>query len=264
MATELELRPQHQDGMDLIRAALQSDGTPSEKAALVKELVSLQQSMERFTWEREQRQEEQDFGDALTECQRQIGRIAPNVHRENNIWWADYVQLDRTVRPIYLTAGFAISFSDAETDDQGRVRIRATLKRGRIEREYFKEISRAPASSKMSQPDADASACSRAKRYLLLDIFNIAIGIDKDEKDGIPDNAEAMDPATFKQLSEDMEMMANKDDLRDSYYKAMEACGVTTEDLGRADWQKKAKYRREANAFVELKNKLLGELGRRK
>jgi hypothetical protein len=36
--------------------------------------------------------------------------------------------------------------------------------------------------SKMSAADAEASASSRAMRYLLLKIFNIAVGIDKDEK----------------------------------------------------------------------------------
>jgi hypothetical protein len=36
--------------------------------------------------------------------------------------------------------------------------------------------------------DADAIAASRAKRYLLLSIFNIAVGIDAVEKEGIPDD----------------------------------------------------------------------------
>ena len=34
--------------------------------------------------------------------------------------------------------------------------------------------------------DADAIAQSRAKRYIMLDIFNIAVGIDAEEKQGIP------------------------------------------------------------------------------
>src|ERR1700733_13675402 len=64
MSTELELQP-HQNGMDLIRAAIQGEGTPAEKAALVKELISLQQSMTRFEWEREERQYRIDFDSAL-------------------------------------------------------------------------------------------------------------------------------------------------------------------------------------------------------
>ena len=36
--------------------------------------------------------------------------------------------------------------------------------------------------------DADAIAQSRAKRYLMLSIFNIAVGIDEVEKQGIPED----------------------------------------------------------------------------
>lgn len=220
--------------LELIQSALKS-GTPPE---VIRELVLLQQSMERFNWEREERQAEQDFGDALTECQRQIGRIAPNVHRENNIWWADYVQLDRTVRPIYLAAGFALSFSDAETDDKGRVRIRATLKRGRIEREYFKEISRTAASSKMSQPDADASAASRAKRYLLLDIFNIAVGIDKDEKAGIPsEEAKTLTDIRYADLMSAIEGASNPEERRVAFARAWNEAGAIKDYKARAKFK---------------------------
>jgi hypothetical protein len=175
--------------MELIQEAMRGARTPEEKQAatgIVKELIALQQSMQRFEWEAQERQDGIDFGNALNACQSKIGRIAPNVHRENNIWWADYAQIDRTIRPIYIEAGFSIGFSEAQGTDSTRLRMCATVTRGRITRDYFAEISRTPASSKMSQADADASAASRVKRYLMLDIFNIAIGIDKDEKGGVP------------------------------------------------------------------------------
>ena len=93
--------------MQLMQQAL-ANGTSPE---VIRELVALQQSVERFNWEREERQSKIDFDNALNECQRQIGRIAPNRERENNITWLDYVGVDKVVRPIYLEAGFSIGFS---------------------------------------------------------------------------------------------------------------------------------------------------------
>ena len=97
--------------MQLIQQALSSGTSPE----VIRELVALQQSVERFNWEREERQSKIDFDNALNECQRQIGRIAPNRERENNITWLDYVGVDKVVRPIYLEAGFSIGFSEVES-----------------------------------------------------------------------------------------------------------------------------------------------------
>jgi hypothetical protein len=206
LATQQPISP-----MELIQDALSSGTSPE----VIRELVALQQSMERFNWEREERQDEREFGDALNDCQKQIGRIAPNQKRnDTNSWWADYAQLDRTIRPIYTAAGFSIAFSEVEPLSVGKVRIKATLKRGRIEREYFAQITPTTTGPKgnamATATDADAIAQSRAKRYLLLDIFNIAIGIDKIEKEGVPDDvlepwlehlAKAEDAAALNRIS---------------------------------------------------------------
>ena len=168
--------------MQLIQQALTQGVSPE----VVRELVALQQSMERFNWEREERQAKIDFDTALNECQAKIDRIKPNRDRENGIKWADYIQVDKTVRPLYIDAGFSICFSEVDSTDKGKLKMCATVSRGGISREYFAETPSAPANSKMSGADGYASAASRVKRYLLLDIFNIAVGIDKDEKDGIP------------------------------------------------------------------------------
>ena len=97
------------DPIGLIQQALSSGTSPE----VIRELVALQQSMERFNWEREERQAKIDFDDALNACQAKIGRIAGNVKRnDTNSWWADYAELDRTVRPIYTEQGFSIGFSE--------------------------------------------------------------------------------------------------------------------------------------------------------
>jgi hypothetical protein len=201
--------------MELIQQAL-SKGTPPE---VIRELVALQQSMERFNWEREERQAKIDFDTALNECQSKIGRIAPNQNRENGIKWADYSQLDRAVRPVYIEAGFSIGFSEVESADKNRLRMCAMVSRGGISREYFADISRVPPNSKMNQTDADASAASRVKRYLLLDIFNIAIGIDAQEKQPF----EGMPASKLDEWLDVLKQCATKDELQQRFNDAFKA-----------------------------------------
>ena len=113
----LTIAPQQSLGpMDLMRQAI-STGTSPE---VIRELVALQQSVERFAWEREERQSKIDFDNALNECQSQIDRVVPNRDRENGIKWADYIAIDKAVRPVYLAAGFSIGFSEVESPEAGR------------------------------------------------------------------------------------------------------------------------------------------------
>lgn len=196
MTASVALQTQSQpSSMELIQQTLQaareSGLSASETAVIIKELVALQQSQERFQWEREERQARISFDDALNDCQSKIGRIAPNQNRtDTKSWWADYSQLDRTIRPIYTGAKFSIAYSEVAPIVPGKVRIRAELSRGGITKEYFSEITPSTTGPKggamATATDADAIAASRAKRYLLLAIFNIAVGIDKQEKEAIP------------------------------------------------------------------------------
>jgi hypothetical protein len=180
-------------GMELLAEISHRTDCPPEVAmAVAKAAVDLQIQMEEFQWKREERQAKIDFDQALNECQSKIGRIAPNQQRnDTHSWWADYAELDRTIRPIYTAAGFSIAFSEVQSLAVGKVRIRAELSRGGISKEYFSEITpstQGPKGGAMATAtDADAIAQSRAKRYLMLSIFNIAVGIDKIEKEGISD-----------------------------------------------------------------------------
>jgi hypothetical protein len=215
--------------MNLIQQAL-STGTSPE---VIRELVTLQQSVERFNWEREERQSKIDFDNSLNECQRQIGRIVPNVNRKDtNSWWADYAQLDNTVRPVYIEQGFSIAFSETDPIAAGKVRIKATLSRSGVSKDYFREITPSTTGPKggamATATDADAIAGARAKRYLILDIFNISIGIDKTEKQGVP--AGGMDPAEIDGRCEVIEKAADKSALSKAYFIALDAA-VKTGDI---------------------------------
>lgn len=207
--------------MQLIQQALTQGVSPD----VVRELVALQQSMERFNWEREERQSKMDFDDALNECQKKIGRIAGNVKRnDTNSWWADYAELDRTMRPIYTEQGFSIGFSEVQPISQGKVRIQATLSRGGISKEYFREITPSTTGPKggamATATDADAIAGSRAKRYLILDIFNIAVGIDKTEKQGIPGGG--LEERIHLTHLENIKNAGNKSELQRVYLNALD------------------------------------------
>ena len=74
---------------------------------------------------------------------------------------------------------------------------------------------------------ADAIGSSRAMRYLLLKIFNIAVGIDKDEKKGFPQGHEAgtLDPAEVDGRCDEIEKAASKQDVAKHYFAALEAAG---------------------------------------
>jgi hypothetical protein len=132
------------------------------------------------------------FDDALNRCQKAVGRVAPNVHRKDtNSWWADYAQLDKHLRPVYTNEGLSISYSEVPPIHPGKVRICAIVSRGGVSREFFHEITPSttgPRGNVMATAtDADAIAASRAKRYILVDIFNIAQAIDAKEKEAIPE-----------------------------------------------------------------------------
>jgi hypothetical protein len=177
--------------LSLIQSALHKGVSPE----VLKELVALQQSMVRFEWEAQERQAKIDFDNALSRCQSKVSLLKPNQGRkssrsatQDNIFWLDYVGLDAEVRPIYLAEGFSISFSEAKDGKDNYVGMMATLSRGGISREYFRRLTLAPSFEGMPKADAEASAASRVKRYLILQIFNVAVGIDKDEKKAIPEN----------------------------------------------------------------------------
>jgi hypothetical protein len=228
--------------MGMIQQAL-STGTSPE---VIRELVALQQSMERFSWEREERQAKIDFDDALNACQQQIGRIAPNRKRENDIWWADYCQLDKAVRPIYLAAGFSIGYSEVEIADKGMLKMCATLSKSGVSRDYFAEISRSAPNSKMSAADAGASAASRVKRYLLIDIFNIAIGIDKDEKKPFQQAGAEMDQKDFATAIEHLEAAPDMRELNRIYLIAQEKAAAAKDSAALLQFsQARDKRRRE-------------------
>jgi hypothetical protein len=246
MPTQMEtLNP-----MQLMQQAL-SAGTSPE---VIRELVQLQQSVERFAWEREERQAKIDFDSALNRCQAAVETLKPNQGRksrktdlEDKIFWLDYKGLDATVRPLYVAEGFSISFSEIEDCKDGYVGMKAILSRGGISREYFKRLTLAPSFEGMPRADAESSAASRVKRYLILQIFNVAVGIDTDEKKPFEDGKQpgVLDEREHLTYLDNIRNAGNGEELRKMYMaaqKAADAVGDTKSTLAFADAKNK-RYR---------------------
>jgi hypothetical protein len=73
----------------------------------------------------------------------------------------------------------------------------------------------------MPKADAEASAASRVKRYLILQIFNIAVGIDRDEKEPY-ESAPSLPETTVKEYVDAMSQAHDMNSLRDVFAKCWE------------------------------------------
>lgn len=127
------------------------------------------------------------FDEALARCQAQLSRIAADATNPNTqSKYASYAKLDRIVRPIYTGEGFSVSFGEKDCPTPGKTRFVAYLSRSGVTREYLKDMTPSVNGPKgapvMTQTHAEGAVDSYAKRYLLKDIFNIAIG--EEDNDG--------------------------------------------------------------------------------
>lgn len=187
--------------VDMVNALLEGGATPE----IIREFVALQQNVERFAWEREERQARIDFDDALNRVQSKISTVLATRQSDKGKY-ANYADLDNVARPLYTTEGFSLSYGEADCPTAGKTRFVAYLRRGGITREYFKDMTastKGPKGNDVLTPiHAEASADSYAKRYLLKDIFNMSTAISLDDDDGnggmpnwLPDHLIGIDEA---------------------------------------------------------------------
>lgn len=130
-----------------------------------------------------------EFDNALNRCQERLRQVVADAsNSQTNSRYATYAKLDRAVRPIYTAEQFSVSFGEKDCPTPGKTRFVAYLSRSGVTREFIKDISpstKGPKGSDVMTPiHADASADSYAKRYLLKNIFNIAIGEDDNDGNG--------------------------------------------------------------------------------
>jgi hypothetical protein len=131
---------------------------------------------------------EQRFNDAMALAQGEmepIWRDASNTQTRSK--YATYFALDRAVRHIYTKHGFALTFNTEDGAAPGWIRIVCYVTCVGHTRKYQRDM---PADGKgakggdvMTLTHAAGAAGTYGQRYLLIGIFNLAIGEDRDGND---------------------------------------------------------------------------------
>lgn len=149
------------------------------------------------------------FNAAMTEAQSEMRRVAADANNpQTNSKYASYGQLDRALRPIYTKHGFAVSFDEGAPPSPDVVLALAYVSHsGGHTRTYRKTMPIVTTGIKgnamMTATHGAAAAGSYAKRYLLKDIFNVAIG--EDDNDGNGPRGETITDAQAADLEALME-----------------------------------------------------------
>ncbi len=135
----------------------------------------------------------QAFLDAMRRAQEKMVRVATDSDNpQTRSKYASYAALDRMVRPIYTGEGLALTFNTEPTSATDIVRVVCLVTRRDFTRRYQIDM---PADGKgakggdvMTRTHATGAATTYGRRYLLLMIFNMAIGVDDDgnSADGKP------------------------------------------------------------------------------
>lgn len=220
-AVEFEIVPQREmplappSEMEILRLAVER-GAGIET---IERLAALQEKMQA-------RKAETEFNEALNRVQEKIKRIAPNAkNNHTNSMWATYDAIDRVVRPIYAAEGFSLSFTHAESNKVDHIRVICWVRRNAHKEPYqvdWPVSTQGPKGGAVTTPvQATGISDSYAKRYLVKDIFNIAIG--QDDTDGnMPMNDEEVSKAV-KEISEAKDIASLKFLYTVAYDKAREA-----------------------------------------
>lgn len=157
------------------------------------------QILQEMHFKQESRDAEVDFNIAMNAVQAEIGRVAPDLQNpQTSSKYASYKALDKVLRPAYTRQGLSLSFSEEDCPKAEHIRIICYVSKGLHTRIYRKDMAVVTTGIKgkdnMTLTWATGSADSYAKRYLLKDIFNVAIGEeDTDGNDPRADSEELQD-----------------------------------------------------------------------
>lgn len=207
------------DGMENIAKRQMTPGDLLEIALRHNAAIDVIERLAALQRQHNEREAEMAFNDALNACQTEMGRIAPDLtNTQTKSKYASYAAIDKVIRPIYTKHGFSISFSEEPMPpdiEMVRIICYASHAAGHT-RKYMKDM---PADGKgakggdvMTKTHARAAADSYAKRYIVKDIFNLAIG--EEDTDGNLTNSEVVDYIAK------MEKAKTPDDLGAAYKEA--------------------------------------------
>jgi len=185
--------------MDVIARAASDPNTDVTK---LERLMAMAERMEA-------KRAEQAFNAAMADAQagmRPVSADATNPQTRSK--YASYAALDKALRPIYSTHGFALSFDTSDGAPEGCVRVvcHVSHKDG-FTRAYHIDM---PADGKgakggdvMTKTHAVGAAMSYGARYLVKLIFNVAVG----ENDDDGNYASGNGPINEEQVSTIAELM---------------------------------------------------------
>lgn len=137
---------------------------------------------------------EEAFNAAMNRAQSEMGRVSADaVNPQTRSQYATYGKLDAMARPIYTRNGFAISFDEGEGAPEGHLRMLAYVSHSAGHtRTYKADIPNDGKGAKggdvMTKTHATGAGKSYGKRYMLKDIFNIAIGEEDNDGNGAGDD----------------------------------------------------------------------------
>jgi len=161
------------------------------------------------------------FNEAMNLAQTEMGLIAKNAkNSQTSSRYATYAQIDKAIRPIYTRHGFALSFDEADSPKPEHVRVMCYVshKAGHTSN-YHADLPNDGKGAKggdvMTKTHATGAAKSYGQRYLVIGIFNLAIGEDTDGNTPV-------ERITDKQVVEIEALLAEVNAKRDAfmrYYK---------------------------------------------
>ncbi len=206
------------------------------------------------------RDAEQAFNAAMTAAQSQMGRISADAkNSQTNSKYATYGQLDRHVRPIYTMHGFALSFDSGDGAPEGHERVLAYVSHsGGHTRTYRADIPNdgkgARGGDVMTKTHATGSAKTYGKRYLVKDIFNLAIGEDDDDGNAAGAHVEVIGNKVLGGLLADLKTAKSDEavcQIWDTGSKALEQTGAKdlVAELAKAVADRRAAFTYPADRF---------------
>lgn len=195
----------------------------------------------------EARAEEKSFDVAMAHAQSEMHAVvADKENQHTRSKYASYFALDKAIRSIYTKYGLYPTFNQGDIVSEGVIRI--TCRVGHIgghARAYHIDMPADGASAKgaamMTKTHAIGSAITYGRRYLLQMIFNLVIGGESEDDDGVTAGGVFITGEQSQQL---MEML---DETGSNIGKFIEFFGIT--DVGRLP------AKRYNDAFNLLQNK---------
>lgn len=128
------------------------------------------------------REAETAFNTAMSLAQAAMGRVSADAtNPQTHSKYASYAALDRALRPIYTKHGFALSYNETESPkaDHTRILCYVTHSAGHA-RSYQIDMPTDGKGAKggdvMTKTHATGAAHTYGRRYLLKDVFNVAVG----------------------------------------------------------------------------------------